>query len=360
MLLNIYRCIDRSQLQFDFVIYTDKKQDYEDEVLRMGGRIFRVTLPSVGTALRTVRDIRNILLQQGPYIAIHAHTLHSSVYPMLASMGYKDIVRVAHSHNTKMSGGSRLVKRIYAYAAAKTLRILSDVWLACGHDAGMYLFGKAFRLKGKVLPNGICIREFKKDYTAEIGLLKEQLGIVRELIIGSVARLEPVKNHTFMLKIAKRMKEQGMAFKMLFAGRGSSEECLREEVKQYQLEDNVVFLGIRQDIPELLHLFDVFLMPSHFEGAPVSLVEAQACKLPCLVSTSVPDDADLSLGLIRKCDLSANIDSWVDMLRCHNRKFVTCTSLEIESAFVKSGYNVEASAQELQQIYFRKIEPKQR
>ncbi len=351
MLMNIYRCLNRSKLQFDFLVFSEEKQDYEDEIVGLGGKVIHFPVVPSFSPIKTARYVRAALNGHGPYDVIHDHTLINSLSSLLACIGNRRIMRVMHAHTTGWGTSGSLMKKIYEFVALRIIRIFSDKWLACSEEAGQYLFGKKFQQKGTIFLNGINLQNYIADYTNEVQKLKSEYQISNnELIIGSVARLVPEKNHAFMLCIARKLKEQGVAFRMFFAGKGCEELCLKQKNKEYDLEDHVIFLGLRRDIAALLNMFDVFLMTSTIEGAGLVLVEAQACELPCVISSTIPDVSDLSVGLIRKCDLAGDIEDWLNMLRCHNRKVIK-QHIDIESAIANSGYSAENSARLLEELY---------
>ena len=260
MLMNIYRTIDHSQVQFDFVIYRKERQDYEDEIEALGGRVLRI---SAKNPVRMTYEIRKILKSEGPYIAIHSHTLLNNAFAMLAALGL-NVVRISHSHNTQSVVNESIIYRVYESITKLLIRIFSQKWLACGELAGYYLFGKAFVKRGKIINNSVDSKRFAEVNFDAVSAIREQYGLKEKLVIGNIGRLELVKNHAWQIEIAKVLKAQNVDFKMLFIGRGSLDNELCETIKKNGLQEQVLLLGVRSDIPELLHAMDVFLMPSYF------------------------------------------------------------------------------------------------
>ena len=157
-----------------------------------------------------------------------------------------------------------------------------------------------------------------------------------------------MKNHEFLVDVAKILEDRGVAFQMLFVGDGSLRDELEARVDMLELTGHVRFLGVREDVADILRQSDVLVMPSHHEGLPVALVEAQATGLPCLVSESVTSDADLGLGLLHFISID-NASSWADALveGMPKRK----ESSKINAAFEARGYNVEGALHELLALY---------
>lgn len=355
MIMNIYRVIDHNEFQFDFLVYNDNKQDYEEEILKYGGRVIHLPLSkSVFGSIKSIFSIRSIIKEYGPYCAIHAATLHNSAIALLASAGVKGCRRITHSHSTANTLKPSLAKRIYNKITSFVIRKLSDQYIACGQEAGEYLFGKKlFTKKGIILNNSVDIDRFC-DVNAEIlEKLKREFNITSDMIvIGSVARLCDVKNHKRMITIAAELKRRGVNFKMIFVGRGELENSLREEVSNHDLNKNIVFAGIRSEIPELMHLFDVFLMPSFFEGNPVTLIEAQAAGLNSVISDIITEKIDMGLGLIHRVSLDSDDTEWVDTIcSCQPSRL---TRSQISKALSSSGFDLRTNSGMLCDIYIGK------
>lgn len=335
MLMNIYRTIDHSKIQFDFVVYKTERQDYEDEIEALGGRVFRIT---TSNPLQMTLEIRRILKTKGSYVAIHAHTLLNIAFAMLAPLGMS-VVRVAHSHNTQSSVSESLIYRMYKTITKWIIRTFAQKWLACGEPAGIYLFGKQFLERGKVINNSVDAHKFANVDMQKVDDIRKHYDLDDKLVIGNIGRLEEVKNHAWQIEIAKALKAQGIAFKMLFIGRGPLESHLRETIKHNGLENHILMLGVRTDIPELLRTMDVFLMPSHFEGNPVTLVEAQASGTPCVIADHISDEIDIEVGLCKKCSLEASVSVWTDSIIASGKNRIT-DYIKIHNALVKQKYDL--------------------
>ncbi|MBQ9395807.1 MAG: glycosyltransferase family 1 protein [Proteobacteria bacterium] len=349
MIMNIYRCIDRSQIQFDFIVYSPLRQDYEEEILQLGGRIYHLRSKSIWTMFYSFIFVKR-LLKNKEYIAVHAQTLHNSVYSLLAARCNHGVLRICHSHSTRNSVKSNIIHKLYELLSLKLIRKYTQVMLACGEEAGEYLFGEKFIKSGIVVKNGIVIDDYLQEYRDECIKLRRAFKIEDGvLIIGSVARLAPVKNHSFILKIAKCLKSRGINFRMLFVGQGELESALTHEILASGLSEQVTLLGVRSDIPVLLRLFDIFLMPSLFEGNPVSLIEAQASGLPCVISDVITRHIDLGLGLITQCELASSPETWCNKILCCPKRVNDITRRR--DAVKSFGFDVKDTATQMLEIY---------
>lgn len=352
MIMNIYRAIDRSKFQFDFLVYSNNRQDYESEIESLGGRVIHMPMTgSLGECLKSVIQIRRIVKDYGPFSAIHAATLHNSAFALLATLGTSRCRKIVHSHSTANTVSSSVIKRIYNVATKWIIRALTDEYVACGDEAGQYLFGKRlFRQRGIVINNSVDVDRFYDVKNESGATLKEEFGITDEIVIGSVARLNEVKNHKRMLEIASELKRRGNRFKMILVGRGNLENEIRKELTTRELNDYVILAGVRDDIPELMHLFDVFLMPSFFEGNPVTLIEAQAAGLPAVISDSITDKIDMGLDLIHRVSLAEDNGKWVDTILSAVQTRRSPKGV-IVSALKKHGYDLHRNVERLCKIY---------
>jgi len=354
MIMNVYRHIDRSKIQFDFIVYEKEKQDYEDEIVSLGGRVIHIPIKPGLSMIKSIFAIRKVLISNGPYCAIHAATLFNSVYPMIASLGIPGMVRIVHSHSSRSVMHRSLARVFYENVSRLLIKAICHKQLACGIDAGKYIFGKGFTKKGIVLNNSIDIDRFFNIDVEYVGKLEQKLATDGKFVIGNVARLAKVKNHKKMLSIAAALKKKNVKFRMLLIGQGPLKDEIAEQIEAMGLGDDVVLLGMREDIPDLLHLMDVFILPSYFEGNPVSLIEAQAAGVPCVVSDVVTNEIDMGMGLIAKVKLDASDSVWAEnMLSAANRSrpdkdtVVTCLKT--------NGYDIEETTRLLTDIYLTRI-----
>ncbi|MEC0249889.1 glycosyltransferase family 1 protein [Bacillus halotolerans] len=316
MVMNLYRKMDRSKVQFDFLTYRNDPCAYDEEILSLGGRLFYV--PSIGQSnpLTFVKNVRNIIKENGPFSAVHAHTDFQTGFIALAARLAGVQVRVCHSHNTSWKTGFNWKDRLQLMVFRRLILAYATELCACGEDAGRFLFGRSNMERKRVhlLPNGIDLDLFSPAGQAADDEKKAR-GIASDrLIIGHVARFHEVKNHAFLLKLAVHLKKRGVRFQMILAGDGPLREQMEEEARRLNLLSDVLFLGTEEHIHELMRTFDVFVMPSLYEGLPVVLVEAQASGLPCIISDTITEKVDTGLGLVKRVSLSKPMDIWAETI----------------------------------------------
>lgn len=353
MLMNYYRAIDRSRYQFDFLVFTRDRCDYDDEIESLGGRILRIE--STSWFDRTIAMVR--LMKDSPWTAVHAHTNFSNMFPLFAACAAGVPVRISHAHVTEYMRGS-FAKRVYQAVARRVIRRFATERAACGQVAGQLLYRPEDKVT--IIPNAISPETFIMDRQRAAVRVRKVLDISQECsIILQVGRLDAVKNQRFTLEVARKLKRNGSNFVILLVGRGNLEAELRREIQSSGLVAQVRLLGIREDIPVLLNAADLFILPSLVEGFPVVLVEAQAAGVPCLVSDRVSAEVDLGMGLIRFLPVPETVPSvtseacanvWLEAIGEHDMDSVP-SAAERMAVLQSSGHSVTSATERLTRMY---------
>lgn len=312
MIINVYRQIDKKKIQFDFLVYGDVKSPYAEIVKQNGGRVIVLEKKYARNPIAYFIKLRNIVKKYGPYKGIHAHMdSHNAISLSIARL-LKIPVRISHSHTTLRSNSKGFFRKIYYALTGFFITHNATLLLSCGRSAGMALYGKK---KYDIVYNPINIDSFVNVDCNLVERLKEQLNISqKKIIIGMVGRLNEVKNHLFAIEIATKLKKYDKDFVLLLAGEGPLRSTLEFQIQKNSLENNVLLLGSRKDVPVLFKCINVLLMPSKYEGFPVTLIEAQAAGVPALISDNITDEADLGFGLLHRCSLKKSAEVWADIL----------------------------------------------
>lgn len=342
MLMNLYREMDKGRFQFDFVYFTNEVCDFDDEINALGGRIVRISSDnSVSRALKLFG-----ILRQGNWSVVHVHTLFSSGLFLLAAKMAGVPRRIVHAHNTSDENNGSPVGRSYKRLMRWLLSWVPSDYLACGTAAGSFMFPG--RQGVHIIPNAIDIPRFlHSSNERRLGPSPAQPGRV---VILQVGRLVPVKNHSLSVKIAAALDEAGVDFKMLFVGAGPEKEAIERLITMHGLESRVHLLGIRKDIPELMRSADIMLMPSLYEGFPVVLVESQAAGLPAIVASTISNEVDLGLGLVRFVDIDAEPELWVPEILSAAQAEAVAIELR-HSRLEECGFSARAGVAHLTSIY---------
>ena len=349
MLMNLYRKIDRQKYKFDFLVYVtdDKKADYEDEILQNGDQIIKLDRNRVKNPILFYHDLNHVMKNSG-YTCVHAHTLFNSGIVMYAAYHNHIPVRITHSHSSGNMKRDTLINRTYFKFAKYLITKYSTNYIACDLKSGEYLFGEGFR--GPILHNGIDLNRFCYEENVEENkyqYLRDE-NILKLAVIGSFYE---VKNHIFLLPIAEKLKEKGIKFKLYFAGRGPLQEMLEEKVKELHLENEIIFLGIVDQVEKFLKNIDLILMPSLYEGVPVSLIEAQAAGVPAIISENISRDVDMELGLLNFVTIDSDKQWLEEIVRFHCERHEILNPKNIYEQLTLKGYNVEKNVDFLCEIY---------
>ena len=309
--MNLYRCIDRTKIQFDFIIFTKDHDDYYDEIINMGGKIYHFEKFNGLNYFSIMKKWKVFLKEHKEYKIIHFHVYSTaSLYISLAKKnGLKTIV---HSHSTSNGKG---IKAHIKNTLQLPIRWKSDYLFACSTDAGRWLFGdKATKKKNYfIVPNGIDLQHFYFD-SERRQQTRAALSLNDKFVIGHVGGFETPKNHPFIIDVFNDISKQYDSAMLLLVGDGTFLDDIKERVKQLGLNDRVVFAGLHSDVAPLLDAMDVFFFPSLWEGFPVSLVEAQASGLNCIVSDSITLDAKLTNNIFYLSLTNDSKTNWINSL----------------------------------------------
>lgn len=352
MLMSLYRAIDRERIQFDFLEMIDGRTHYSDEIEAMGGRLLKCKWSQSLLGLRkTIKNITRIIENEGPFAAVHSHILFGSGTVLVAAARAGVPTRIAHSHNTSVQR-SGMRQAIYEWLARVSMQRNATELVACTQQAGEFLFGGSdFSRRGLVVQNAVNTETFRPPLSGERRALRSRYGVPDErMLLVAVARLEPVKNHRFLLDVASQLRGSDADFEVAFVGDGSLRRELELQVENRSLKDSVRFWGVRTDIPEILRAADLLLIPSHFEGLPVALVEAQAAGLRCIVSTAVDAEADMGLGLVQFLP-TLRASEWAEAVASSAIPTERPGQESISSALAARGYRVEESIELLMALY---------
>jgi len=311
VVMNLYRNVDRSRVQFDFMVHTTDKCAYDDEILGLGGRIFRVPLYNVINHLTYKKAWHDFFKNNADnYKVIHAHMISlASIYLKIASKyGLKTI---AHSHNM---GAIKDLKRFILDMWKIPLKHIADYLFACSLAAGEWIFGKDHCKNPNffVLNNGINTEKFIYNQAVREQKRKE-FDIENKFVVGHIGRFATQKNHSFLIDIFKSIYEKNNNAALLLVGEGELRDPIKDKVRALGLEASVIFTGVRSDISDLLCAMDVFLFPSLYEGLGIVLIEAQANGLHCITSDVVPQEAKVT-KLIEYVSLNESASHWADKI----------------------------------------------
>ncbi|MDY4863585.1 MAG: glycosyltransferase [Collinsella sp.] len=349
LLMNLYRSMDRKRVQFDFLVNETRECDYDNEIKELGGHIYTIPRFNIVNGVSYKRHCSDFF-NTSRYRIVHGHIgLPAPIYLKEASRSGAFTIAHSHAQNYPMSL-NELVFRLCSYP----VRYVADCYMACSKEAGMDRFGRqiADGPSFHVLKNGVDtdVMSFNRR---ERNKVRMELGIdINTPVFGHIGRLTSVKNHKFLLEVFLNICNAMPNSKLLLVGRGELESQLRESVEKMGLGNNVMFLGIRDDVSSILSAMDVFIFPSFSEGLSCAVIEAQSVGLQVLLSTGVPESAKILPETLR-LDLSLGPQFWAD-----NAMQLLETSQRYDrslakSFVIKAGFDIESSALWLQELYLR-------
>lgn len=334
MVMELYRKIDKSKVQFDFIVDRKNELLYYDEIIKLGGKVFIFDEYYRGyNHFAFIKQLDSFLDKHKEYNIIHCH-VRSVASIILKIAKRRGLITIAHSHSTSNGTG---VKSIIKKLLQSNICKYSDYLLACSRQSAIWLYGeKNCGNRCYVLNNSIDSNKYK--YNNEVReYVRKKLNIENKIVIGQVGRLANMKNHLFSLKVLYECVKINPNYCLLIVGDGDLKSQIKKEIITLGLENNVIMLGNRTDVNELLQAMDIFLMPSIFEGLPLSLVEAQASSLLCFISNNVQDgilddNLVISLSLDDGAKKWANeINSKLHYIRKDTRKLISDNNFDSSS-----------------------------
>ena len=341
-IMNLYRSVDRSKIQFDFVEHTNNKCAFDDEIEELGGVIYRCPDYRIFNHFSYVTWWKKFFSEHKEYKIVHSH-LDSSANIHLRIAKKYGLTTIAHSHNSSEGFGIRAIVKSFLKIGFNNC---CDFKFACSKEAGEWLFGK--KVNYKVINNGINSEKYIFN-EKQRDLLPKQFNVQKnELVLGHIGRLNKVKNVAFILEILKELKDLGIKAKFVSAGQGSEYDCLVKKAKALNIENDVCFLGLRNDINIIVQAFDVFVFPSFYEGLPVSVIEAQASGLKCLLSDTVSKEVDIT-GNVEFMSLENSPKEWAEKIT----SMIPYERENTQQKIIDAGYDIKTTADYLTELYIK-------
>lgn len=301
-MMNVYEKMHSEKIQIDFLVHTLSKGVRDEDILNLGGKIFRV--PARGkNPLKNYRQIKQIMLD-GNYDVVHAHA-DAGNSTILAIAKECDIpIRISHCHNTNYTNKSLLKKFLNEQLKKQIPRYATHLW-ACSEKAGEWLYGNH---SFEVIPNAIDVQKF--IYSPQLSKdLRKELNLENKFVIGHVGRFDYQKNHDFLLKVFAEVINEREDAHLVLIGKGELKEAIKKQANQLGILDKISFLGESSNVNKLINVFDVGVFPSLFEGFSIAMVEMQVNGLPLVVSDNVPNEINLTDN-IRFLSLDETIKYW--------------------------------------------------
>lgn len=346
LLMNIYRNIDRTKVQFDFLLQTKENCDYNQEILDLGGKIYYVPGRRKGIIKNRV-ELDSFFNAHPEYKIIHLHTnALSYVEPLKKAKKYGVPVRVIHGHSTNINGNP--LHKVLHKINQLTVSSYATTYFTCSDAVARWIYGKnkLKKIDYKVIKNGIETHKF--EFSTRIrSEIRKKFNIEDKLVLGHTGRFVYPKNHNFLVDVFKQVYELDNNAILLLIGDGELRSQIEQKISDIGLSNNVIFTGVRADVSDLLQAMDVFVFPSHYEGLPVTLIEAQAAGLPCVISNNITNEIQVT-NLIHKIPLEQTTQVWAKKILEVSQENERKNSAQ---AVRLAGYDIKNTAKELENFY---------
>lgn len=353
MIMNLYRHIDRQQVQFDFLAHYGKEAAYNEEIRALGGRIYE--MPPLKDEEHVyywrlfsyIKALNQFFSQHPEYRVIHGHMTNTAAIYMPIAKRHGVSCCIAHSHNTHGKAG---LLGVATNVLQKPIYKCATDFFACSEGAKHWFYPQKLIESGKVqvLANAVDAQRFRFNREKRAAI-RQELHLEGKCAVVCVARFRPEKNQMFLIEVLRQMVKQHPEVVFVFAGEGPCQEAVQKKAAEYHLEEHTRFLGMRTDVPDVLSGSDVFVLPSLWEGLPVTVIEAQANGLHCVVTEGLTEEMN-ALGMVEYVSLEQSPAVWAEALWDGATQPREDTYDKMES----SGYDINTTAPWLQAFYMEK------
>ncbi len=352
MVMNYYRKIDKSKIQFDFLVHRNQKGAYDDEIEAMGGRIYRMCPIYPQNFKKYKKMLQDFFNEHNEYKIIHSHMSELGYFAFKEADKRGINAKICHAHNAphaKNESLSEKIKHIMRDYFKLRIRKYTDYMFVCSQEAGNWLFSEKNKDKFIMMNNAVDAEKFSysKSHRNQI---RQELNLKDEFVILNVGRFNLQKNHSFLIDIFNEIQIKHPNSKLLLAGNGELENEIQQKVKKLNLQNKVMFLGLRDDVHKILSASDVFLFPSLYEGLPVTMVEAQCSGVKCFISQSIPQQCVLTDN-VTALNLDLDAEKWADEILKFKDGYERISQYK---NIVNKNFDISSNAKWLEEFYLER------
>ena len=349
MAMNYYRHFDRNVIQYDFLVNREEIGAYEEEIQSLGGRIYRMCPMYPQYFHRYKKEFRAFLREHPEYRIIHSNLEERSYFPLKIAAEENVPVRISHAHNEYRTHDLKTPFRDYF---RHHLRPYITDGFACSTEAGIWLYGEDAMRTGKIKivqnaidPKLYCFNPIERDS------LRTKLKLTDRFVVGNVGRLAEQKNQRFLLDVFLELHKKRSDTFLLLVGEGELRDSLIAYATELGIGNDIAFVGSVPNVWDYLQAMDCFVFPSLYEGLGMSLIEAQATGLPCVASSAVPTEADIT-GNVKTLPLTLSAQEWAEAILDFNVEKRSSNRSLLKSKH----FDIEDEAKKLQAFYLKSIE----
>lgn len=351
MIMNLYRHIDRAKIQFDFIVHTQDKCAFDEEIEQLGGRIFRVPRYVGKNHFAYTKAWKEFFNNNPNYKIVHGHVRSTAaIYLSLAKRA--KMITICHSHATSSRGNiqKRIVKRFMQYP----IRFISDYFFACSNEAAIWLFGKSIINNDNyhLLKNAIDLNLFSYNYRTRMEI-REKLGLNGDFLIGHVGSFTKEKNHDFLIDVFYEISRRVSNSKLLLIGDGDLVNLIKIKIEKLKINDRLIIIQKSDRVFDYYMAMDLFIFPSLHEGLGIALVEAQSSGLECYASLNrVPFEAKVTEN-VEYLPIELGPEEWAEYIIS---KFKWENIRESKYIELKSkGYDINDTSKWLEKFYLKLV-----
>ena len=358
MIMNYYRQLDRTKIQFDFLVHRAEKAAFEEEIESLGGKIYRIQPINPLFPKNYYNELRTFFKAHAEYNIIHSHLNTFSCFPLKIAEEFKLETRIAHAHiamdpislsNTFSSVDNLLeaIKKGIKLRVKKKIHRYTTHYFSCGEKAGKWLFGETTDVQ--IMNNAIDANSFiYNEHKAKV--LRKEFHLENKVILGHIGRFTHQKNHEYLLKVFAELRTKNNQYVLALIGDGPLQEKIKAEAKKLGISDAVHFLGLRTNIPDIIQMIDIFVFPSFYEGLPVTLVEAQAAGLQIIDSDTITKEVQLTPD-IQFASIAEAPELWAQKIIALGKITKKNNFKAIEAA----NYDIISNTKEIEKFYLNQI-----
>ena len=365
-IMDLYRHMDRNRVQFDFLVHTDQKGHFDEEIEKLGGHIYRVPRFRLYNYFSYKCAVKNFFVSHHDFKAVQGHiTSTAAIYLPIAKRAGVPIT-IAHARSAGVDKGAKgkLTRRMRRNLSKK-----ADFLFTCSRLAGISVFGEQAVKDGKTIfiPNAIDCQAFAYNEEKREEM-REKLGITDQYVIGHVGRFHYAKNHEYLLQVFAALcnveklnqnlingkstdnteleEEEKRDYLLLLLGEGSGMEEAKQLAEKLGIADRVRFLGNRNPVYDYYQAMDYFVYPSRYEGLPGTIVEAQASGLRCVMSDTICEEVAVT-ELVRMRSIEEDAAHWAEYIRSTADYARRSYAKEMQEA----GFDVSAQTEKMMAFY---------
>ena len=358
MIMNYYRQLDKSKIQFDFLVHRQEKAAFDDEIERMGGRIYRMNPINPLNPGPYYNQLRTFFKKHQGYQIVHSHLNTFSSFVLKVAKEFNIPCRIAHAHIaiedtslssmlTSKSNFIEGVKNLMKLRLKKNIHKYPTHYFSCGDKAGKWLFGEDTEFY--TMNNAIDTDTFLINHEVR-DKYRSEFNVESNWVFGHIGRFNTQKNHLFLLQIFSEVVKLKEDARLFLIGDGNLRSEIEAEINRLGLTNYVTLLGVRSDVPDLFQVFDVFVFPSLYEGLPVTLIEAQAAGLKIFASDTITNEVLLTDD-INFISLNKSAEHWTQEII----KSYGINKSDNKDKIVDGNYDIVSNTRAIEQFYLQQL-----